>query len=171
MLTETQERYLETIPEDKITVIKPWDPRCVAVANQIIKAIKAAEPDLEILYTGASALGVPGVNDLDFSVLCPRDDFEKHLPNLEKVLGKPQKIGKENVRWEGLNFEGYEVDVHMTDPKSPDLKEHMRLFEILKNDPERLREYTKLKESSNGIPYREYQRRKYEFYNRVLEIK
>jgi len=62
------------------------------------------------------------------------------------------------------------VDVHMTDPNSPSLKEHIRLFELLKNSPELLNEYEILKVKSNGINYREYQRKKYEFYNRVLGI-
>lgn len=170
MLTENQRKYLETIPESKITEIRPWDPKTQEVAHRLIDAIKDADPELNIIYTGASALGISGVNDLDFTVTCPIEDFSKHLPNLIKILGNPQKIGKENVRWEGIQKEGFIVDVHMTDPNSPSLKEHIKLFELLKNNPEILNEYEVLKVKSNGVNYREYQRNKYEFYNRVLGI-
>ncbi|MEK7116620.1 MAG: GrpB family protein [Patescibacteria group bacterium] len=170
MLTENQKKYLETIPESKIVEIKPWDPKTKEVAQRLIDAIKNADPELGIIYTGASALCVSGVNDLDFTVTCPRIDFDKHLPGLIKILGNPQKIGKENVRWEGIQKEGFIVDVHMTDPNSPSLKEHARLFELLKNNQELLAEYETLKVESNGVSYREYQCRKYEFYNRILGI-
>ena len=170
MLTENQEKYLQTISESKNTEIKPWNPKTREVAYRLIDAIKNADPELGIIYTGASALGISGVNDLDFTVTCPIEDFGKHLPNLIEILGNPQKIGKENIRWEGIQKEGFIVDVHMTDPDNPSLKEHIRLFELLKNNSELLNEYEVLKIKSNGASYREYQRRKYEFYNKVLGI-
>lgn len=171
MLTEAQERYLRTISGSKIVEIKPWDPKTVEVAARIVQAIKMADPELEVIYTGASALGILGKNDLDFTIPCPVQDFTKHLPNLVSVLGQPEKVGKENIRWEGIQKEGYAVDVHMTDPNNPFLKEHIRLFDLLKNNAELLNEYKKLKEKSNGVSHKEYQRKKYEFYNKVLGVK
>ena len=94
MITENQEKYLKTIPESKTTEIKPWDPKTKEVAQRLIDAIKNVDPELNIIYTGASALGISGVNDLDFTVTCPIEDFSKHLPNLIRMLGGPQKIGK-----------------------------------------------------------------------------
>lgn len=171
MLTEAQERFLKTIPEDKIAQVKPWDPRTHEVARKLKAEIKSVAPEVEVLYTGASALGIPGINDIDICILSPRKDFEKHLPNLEKVLGKPQKVGEENIRWVHIEIEGFEVDAHMTDPDNEQLQGHLRLVEILKDNPRLLKEYTKIKEQASGLLYREYQRRKYEFYNRVLPEK
>lgn len=170
MLTEAQERYLKTIPEDKIAVVKSWDPRTQEVAKRLGEQIKSADPEVEVLYTGASTLKIAGINDIDMCILSPPKDFEKHLPNLKKVLGEPSKVGKENVRWEHINVEGFEVDVHMTDPKNEQLQGHLRLVEILKSNPKLLAKYEKLKLEANGLPYREYQRRKYEFYNKVLGL-
>ena len=170
MLTEVQKKYLDTLPLDKKVSIKPWDPKTVEVAHRLIEAIKNADPKVNVIYTGASALGVPGINDIDFTITCPIEDFQKHLPKLASVLGEPQKIGKENIRWEGVEKEGYVIDVHMTDPNNPFLQEHIRLFELLKNNPELLKEYAELKESLDGQSYVEYQRQKYEFYNRILGI-
>ena len=48
------------------------------------------------------------------SVYAMREDFNNYLPALIKVLGEPQKKGKENVRWE-IARDGFPVDVHLTD--------------------------------------------------------
>lgn len=172
MLTEAQEKFLRTISNDKIVVMKPWNPKTREVAQKLIARIKAADIELEILYMGASALGVAGINDIDIAILCPAKDFTRHLPKLEPILGKPSKISQKNVWWEdGLVIEGYLVEVYMTDPNSPALQEHFKIFEILKDDDKLRTEYQRIKENANGLLYREYQKRKYEFYNRVLGLK
>lgn len=171
MLTVAQQNYLKTIPEDKVAVMKPWDPRSQEVAKRLITEIQSADSELEVFYNGASALGLPGVNDIDFILICPKENFNLHLPNLKNVLGDPAKIGEESVKWKPFQRDSYQVEVYMTGPDSPAFKEHLRLFELLKNDERLKNEYQKLKEEANGLPYREYQRRKYEFYNKVLELK
>ncbi len=170
MLTEAQKKYLETIPVNKITEIKPWDPQTKAVALRLVDKIKSVVPMLEIFYSGASALEVAGQNDIDITIKCPINDLKKYLPDLRTVLGEPNKVGKENIRWEPIYVEGYEAEIHMAGPNSPALQEHIKVFELLKNNSELRRKYEKLKNESNDIPYREYQRRKYEFYNKILRL-
>lgn len=169
MLTESQEKFLQTIPDSKITEIKPWDKKANDTALQLIEKIKVAVPELEIFYGGALALGIAGQNDIDITIKCPLANFEKSLPILENILGKPSKVSKRNIRWEPIYINGCETEVYMTDPNSPELQEQMRTFEILKNDKELRIAYEKLKQECNGIPYREYQRKKYEFYNKLLD--
>ncbi|OGD06817.1 hypothetical protein A3H89_04700 [Candidatus Amesbacteria bacterium RIFCSPLOWO2_02_FULL_48_11] len=48
------------------------------------------------------------------------------------------------------------------------MKEQNDIFNILKTNPDILKEYEDLKISLNGQSFREYQRQKYKFYNRVL---
>jgi len=40
----------------------------------------------------------------------------------------------------------------------------------LKNNPDLLKEYETIKEKAKDLNYKEYQRAKYEFYNRILGI-
>ena len=167
MLSENQERYLETISDSVVTVIQPWDPKTELVAKKLMDDIRSAVPDLEVFHTGAAALKISGKNDLDFSILGVPEDFDNYLPALVKVLGEPQKKGKENVRWE-ISRDGFPVDVHLTNKDSLGWKEHKKVFELLRDDPHLLQEYRILKEQSNGASLREYQRRKYEFYNKIL---
>jgi GrpB-like predicted nucleotidyltransferase (UPF0157 family) len=168
MLSENQERYLETISDLAVAVIQPWDPKTELVAKKLMDDIWSAVPDLEVFHTGAAALKISGKNDLDFSILGVPEDFDNYLPALVKVLGKPQKRGRENVRWE-IARDGFPVDVHLTDKDSLGWKEHRKVFELLRDDPQLLEEYRILKERSAGVSLREYQRRKYEFYNRIVK--
>jgi GrpB-like predicted nucleotidyltransferase (UPF0157 family) len=167
MLDEKEEKYLQTIPESELVAIGPWDPETEIIAKRLMDDIKSAVPALEVMHTGAAALKISGQNDIDFSILSKPEDFDKYLPALVKVLGEPKKKGVENVRWE-INIEGYPVDVHMTDKSSQGFKRHKRVFELLRDDPRLLKEYERLKEQSAGLSMREYQRRKYEFYNKIL---
>lgn len=168
MLTDKQERYLQTIPEDKVIRIKFFDSRLTNIAKEIIYQVHSIHPDLEVLFLGAAALGIPGQGDLDLYICSSRTDFDKYLPNLIKVFGEPTQKG-ESIKWE---FErgGYEVELYLTDPSTSSMQEQIKIHDMLKNSSELLEEYKKLKESSDGKSFREYQRRKYEFYNSLLEI-
>ncbi|TSA46474.1 hypothetical protein D4R52_00500 [bacterium] len=169
MLNEAQERYLNTISESAIAYIKPFDPNAARVARFLLSELKNVVPELEVFWSGALALGISGKNDIDFSVVSRVEDYEKFLPRLIKVLGEPQKRGKENIRWE-ITKDGFSVDVHLTDGRSKALAEHRKVFELLKNDPSLLAEYEALKAACDGLLLREYQRRKYEFYNRIINV-
>lgn len=170
MLTERQEKYLQTISKDKIAEIKPWNPRVKSAAFKLMDKIKSVVPALDVFYSGASALEIAGQNDIDITIKCPVDDFGKYLPDLKLILGEPNKIGKEDIRWEPIYIESYEAEIHMTDPNSPALQEHIRIFELLKDNNALRLEYERLKQKCNGVSYREYQKRKYEFYNKTLGL-
>jgi len=46
MLTEGQIKYLAKVPDDQKMVVKPFDPKGLEIAEQIISDIKAVEPNL-----------------------------------------------------------------------------------------------------------------------------
>ena len=170
MLTKEQEKFLLTIPKDKIAIIKPWNPKIHKAAQKIIARIKAVDPKLEVLYIGASALEIAGINDIDIIIACPYENFSRHLPKLNSIFGKASGITKESIYWEnGLLFDGYSVEVCMTDPNSMVFRENLKIFNILKNNKKLRAKYQKLKENANGLSYQEYQKRKYRFYNNVLK--
>ncbi len=168
MLNDAQKRYLEMLSDTKVIYTKPYSPEAARVAQGLLKELQTAVPDLEVFWSGALALGISGKNDIDFSVVSRAEDYDKYLPALIGVLGEPQKRGRENVRWE-IAREGHSVDVHLADERSPALAEHKRTHELLKNNPELLRKYEEIKQNASGLCEREYQRKKYEFYNDMLE--
>ena len=168
ILTKSQERYLQTIPETARAQIQPWDPKTAEVAKRLIGEIEKAAPELEVFWSGALALGISGVNDIDLSILSNAPDFEKYLPALVPILGEPQKKSDINILWR-TSIKGHHLDAYLSHKKSGDIELHKRIFRLLKQNSKLLKEYKNLKEDANGLPLREYQKRKYEFYNRILK--
>ncbi|KKW00924.1 hypothetical protein A3E17_03705 [Candidatus Amesbacteria bacterium RIFCSPHIGHO2_12_FULL_48_14] len=171
MLKPNQEKYLSTIPADKKVVIKPYDPKLREVADGIIRFVHGIDPDLEVLFMGAAGLGISGQGDLDLYILCKPSDFGKYLLGLKDVFGEPVKEKDTYVAWE-LVRDDVPVELYLTDLGNEiyntSMKEQNDIFNILKTNPDILKEYEDLKISLNGQSFREYQRQKYKFYNRVL---
>jgi len=154
--------------KDSIFHLKPWAPRLTEVANSIIKKIHQATPELEVLFMGAAALGLPGKNDIDLDILCDINHLAKYKDILTPVLGEPKESTDKLVAWE-FTQEGFEIDAILSDPATSHVPEQLATFEKLKSDPGLLEEYKRLKETCDGMPYSEYEQRKKSFFNeRVL---
>lgn len=166
MLTENQQKYLSTIPESKIVSINPYSEDISVIATETIDKIKVIVPELTVLYIGASALKISGQNDIDINILTDKSEFDKYVPKLNKLLGKPTSVGS-SIEWTTTKG-GYEQTVYLTDSESEGLKEQVRTFNLLRDNSNLLKEYETLKQEMNGGSYKEYQRRKYEFYNKIL---
>ncbi len=169
MLTKAQEGYLQTIPEDRIAHVVAFDPKSQEVANQIMEQIKTALPHAVVTYLGSSKLGIAGENDIDLQVLSG-DNFSKYAKELEKLFGKPLKnnVEKKRARWE-FTRENFPVELYLTDIMTPNLLEQIDTQVLLESDERLRKEYESLKLKANGLPYREYLKMKYEFWNRILE--
>jgi len=167
-LTEGQIKYLATIPDEKKMIVKPFNPRGLDIANQVIANIKSVEPNLEVLLLGSLPLKISGQEDIDISAFCIKSEQPKHFDNFKKLFGEPTRQGKNSIGWD-FEKDGFSVSVWLTDPTAETTKAQVEVFNLLKNNPELLREYEKIKEEAKDLSYKEYQRRKYEFYNRILK--
>ena len=168
MLTKDEKDYLSKVDPSRKVSIHPFDPKGKALGESIVKQTKNHSPDLEVLFMGSVALGIVGQKDIDIYALADTEDFGKYLPTFEKLFGKLDKQGKyvkkTFVEWK-FQKDGYEVEVYLTE--SPERQ--IKVFEILKSNKKLLKEYENLKLSFNGKRYKDYQKAKYEFYNRILE--
>ena len=170
MLTEGEANYLAKIPDDQKMVVKPWNPKGLEIADQVIAEIKAVEPDLEIMLLGSLPLKILGQEDIDISVFCIKSEQPKHLDNFKKLFEEPTKQSKNTIGW-GFQRDGFLVEIWLTDPTTETTKAQVEVFNLLKNNPDLLKEYARIKEEAKDLPYKEYQRRKYEFYHKILEVK
>jgi len=118
---------------------------------------------------GAAALGIAGQNDIDLHVLSKPEVYANYIPTLEKIFGKPSQRSSKLVKW-SLIRNDFDIELYLTDMDSPELKEQVKTFELLKNDSGLKAEYEKLKKESDGIPFVQYMRKKYEFFNKILGI-
>lgn len=167
MLNQNQEKYLLKIPEDKIFVLKPYDSKSVNVVENIKRLLSTAGVNLKVIWMGSLALGISGQGDIDLYILCDSVEFDKYVPIIEKVFG-PRVYGISIYKW-NLEIDGFEVEMYLTDPTTPSMIEQIHVFKKLKSDKNLLNEYELVKQSSNGLLFRDYMRKKYEFFNQ-LEI-
>jgi GrpB-like predicted nucleotidyltransferase (UPF0157 family) len=168
MLTENQKNYLQKIPADQTVKIFPFDPKTLGIVQEIKDKIKNAGINLEVSFMGASALGISGQGDIDLYIFCPEEEFQLYLPRLEQIFGSKVQ-GISIIKWD-FEIEGHEVEMYLTDPSTPSMQEQIKVFEILKNNSQLLKEYEELKSSADGQSFGEYMRRKYEFFNKILGI-
>ncbi len=168
MLTWDEEDYLNKISEDKIVNIKPYNIRIKEIADKINQIILSAVPGLEIRHLGASALEISGQGDIDIYIFCQPMDFDKYICSLVGVFGEPKSKKSDSVVWK-LIKESYEVEIYLTDPSSEPMQRQITIFEALKKDKKLLDKYEKIKEEMNGKSFREYQKRKYEFYHKIID--
>lgn len=168
MLTPDEKDYLSKIPADRIVNIYPYNPKAEGVANEIISSVKQLNSSLEIKHMGASALEISGQNDLDIYVFSDPKDFNKYLPGLIKFFGEPLHKHETFCEWK-FQKEGFDIELYLTAKDSKTIQKQIKVFEILKNNPNLLKEYERLKESMNGKSFREYQEKKYEFYHSILD--
>ena len=169
MLTEGQIKYLAKVPDDQKMVVKPFNPRGLEIAEEIISSIKAFEPDLEVLLIGSLALKIAGQEDIDISAYCVKEEQPKHIDSFKKLFGEPTRQTANSTGWD-FQRENFSVSVWLTDPTSETTKAQRQLFEILRDNPELLKEYEQIKLEAKDLTYKKYQTKKYEFFNRILGL-
>lgn len=174
MITEAQEKYLASLPDGKVIEVKPFDPHVQEVAKNIIAQIKEALPDAVFHFGGAAALGIAGQNDIDISISYDLSEYDRYFSVLEKLFGPPSRIGtspkNKSVKWE-FKRDGFDVELYMSLKDSPASQEQIKTFEILSKSKELRDAYEQTKLPYGPIDFKEYMRKKYEFFNKILENK
>ena len=171
MIKESQEKYLASLPDGKVIEVKPYDPRVQKVADEIINQITEVLPDSDLHFGGAAALGIAGQNDIDISILYDPLEFDRHFSYLEKLFGHPSRIGtspkNKSVKWE-FQRDDFDVELYITLKGSPASQEQIKVFGLLSQNKALRDEYEQIKLPYGPIDFKEYMRKKYEFFNKIL---
>ena len=96
-------------------IVKPFNPKGLEVADQIIAEIHGVEPDLEIMLLGSLPLRISGQEDIDLSVWCIKSEQPKYLGSFVKLFGELTKKGENTIRWD-FHRDGFSVGLWLTDP-------------------------------------------------------
>ncbi|MBI2103489.1 GNAT family N-acetyltransferase [Candidatus Woesebacteria bacterium] len=166
MLTQDEKNYLAKIDPNKKVSVSAFDPIAKETGELIVEKIRSKLPKAKVLFMGATALEIAGQNDIDIYVLSDRNEFSKYLPTLQKLFGKPRNIHETFIEW-SFTEKGKPVELYLTEPPERQIK----VFEILKSDKKLLKECEDIKLKFNGKSFRDYQKAKYEFNNRILAHK
>ncbi|QQR82764.1 GrpB family protein [Candidatus Campbellbacteria bacterium] len=167
MIKESQEYYLSTLPNGKMIEVKPFDPQVQKVANKIIEELHSVLPTLPLHFGGAAALGIAGQNDIDIIILCTPSEINMYRNVVENLFGAPSRITK-SVKWQ-FQRDGFDVELYMTDKDSDSTKDQIKIFELLSKNKKLCTEYEQTKLPYGMIDFKEYMRKKYTFFNKVLE--
>jgi GrpB-like predicted nucleotidyltransferase (UPF0157 family) len=148
-----------------------WTPRLKVAAHELMTKIRAVAPELEVLFMGAAALGLPGKNDIDLDILCDQQDIRAYAEILNPILGSPQQVSERMAVWNYLH-DGIEIDCILSDPNTPDshVPRQKKVFEKLKADPGLQARYKQLKYDCDGLPYAQYEAKKKAFFQEVENL-
>ena len=167
MLTKEEVAYLKKIDPLRKAMVYPYDPNGKKLGEEIVTEIKDVFPNAEVKFMGSVSLEISGQKDIDIYILADPDDFGDYLPGLEKMYGKIDKQGdyvkKRFIEWK-FKRSGYDIEIYLTEPPGRQIK----VYEILKSNKDLLNEYEQIKLKFSGKRYKDYQRAKYEFYNKIL---
>jgi len=152
---------------DQMFHLKPWVPEVATTAQNLIARIHEATPELEVLFMGAAALGLPGKNDIDLDILCEAKDITQNAEQLKAALGDPKSVTHAMAAWE-FEKDGFEIDCILSDPTTSHVPRQKRVFELLKANHRLRAEYEHIKRGSDGLPYAEYEQRKKSFFMKIL---
>lgn len=169
MFTSDEIEYINKIPRDKKVIFRSYDKNIPIIVSEYINKIKSVEPKLKIVHIGSSSLKISGQGDIDILVLCSSDTFNKHRTIISKVLGEPLK-GINIIEWH-FEKDGHDIEVYLSDPDDERTKRQLKVWDILKNNSNKLTEYESLKTTAANLSYKEYQKRKFEFYHNLLSNK
>jgi len=168
MLSWDEEDYLNKIPEDKVVKIFPYSKEIEGIVEEITNKISSVLPKLKVKHMGASSLKMSGQGDVDIYIFSNQKDFDKYKPVLVRIFGNPKSEKYDSIAWK-FEDKNHEVELYLTDPTSIPMQRQMKVFEILRDDLILRKEYEELKANMNGKTFKEYQRKKYEFYHKILD--
>ena len=167
MLNESQEKYLASLPDGKMIDIKPFDAHAREIGNAIVDELQKALPYAFIQLSGSLAFGIGGQNDIDVLIFPTPEEFDSTRIVIEKMFGTPSRVTK-SVKWE-FKREGFDVEIFMTDKDSYAGKEQAKIFEIVSQIKELRDEYEQTKLPYGPIDSKEYLRKMFEFFNKILK--
>ena len=172
MLTAEDEVWLNHLSDTNQVKIVPFDPQVKHIFSQIKQEIQSAlGENISVLHMGATSLGISGKGDIDVYIPTSPEQFSLKIKKLEQIYGKPGSLYPlKRVRWNKL-VKGIDVEIFLVNQDHLSWKRSLAFENYLKQHPEALDEYEKLKEDLAGVSTREYYRRKIEFMNKILGIR
>ncbi len=170
MLTSEQQKWVDHLSDTDTISIVPFDQtaeeKFIFVKERIRSALGAYVP---VEHHGAASLGISGQDEIDIYVPIPMEKFDAFLELLKELFGEPRSTYPLRRARFVTDVDGKHADVFLITESSDDWLRSIAFETHLKNHPDDLDAYRKLKERSAGLSVREYYRRKIEFINGILK--
>lgn len=170
LLLDNPRDYLYTFTYSNVKKVNiyPYNHKVNKLGHSLTEKIHAKFPELSVYFLGSAKLGILGQRDIDLMASCQYKNFDTYLPYLTFLFGKPDKRRKKFVEWH-FRKNRCDIELLLIDPSSHMFQSPLKIYELLNNNKRYLQEYIKIKQMSDGIPIREYNRKRMEFFNRILK--
>ncbi len=148
--------------------VHEWTPGLKQIGDELVAKVHDVVPELEVLFMGAAALGLPGKNDLDLDILCDGHEIKHYAEILEQIFGTPQELNDEMAAWSYMQGE-VEIDCILSDPKRSNshVPKQKKVFETLRSNLQLREHYKQLKYECDGLPYEQYEAKKKAFLQEI----
>ena len=168
MLTPEQEKWIESL-SDRIISITPYDSRAEEFFKRTkVKIQDLLGPDVAVEHCGATALGISGQDEVDVSIVVEKEKFPEYISKLEVIFGPVRSKYEDRARFEVRDGDK-KIDLKIIDVNHPNYINGKVFEDYLRHNPQELERYRALKLECDGLTTREYNRRKVEFTNEILE--
>lgn len=169
MLTKADINWLKHLSNSKKVKIVPYNTKVKEIfEKQKREILDILGQDVKVLHRGASGMGISSQGEIDLFIPVSLDLFDKTVKKLKKIYGYPKSFYP-NQRARFNRQQGdTKIEVFIVNQDSERWKRSTAFEDYLKNHPEALEEYRKLKEANNGVGIKEYYRKKMEFINNIL---
>lgn len=170
-VSPSQEAWLEHLSDSDYVVIKPFDSTAQAKFEQVRELIQGRlGQQTPVEHHGATSLGISGQDEIDIYVPVPEDRFNAFIEKLSQVFGEPRShYSLERARFR-TEVEGKRIDVFLINSESNGWLDCLKFEAYLREHPESLRAYERMKEEGHGLSTQQYYRRKTDFVNRILDL-
>ena len=168
MITPEQEIWILHLNDTKKIKIIPYDPKVKMIFKEMKKEIQNVLGEVKVKHCGATSLGISGQGEIDLYIPVPKNFFNERL---EKLIKYFDKVGS-GYPLRRARFVKYvdeiKIEIFLINKESDDWKNCVKFENYLKQHPEALGEYKKLKENIRAVKKLTNYRKKLEFINKVI---
>lgn len=168
MLTSEQKKWISHLSTKKVRII-PYNPKVKSVFQKIKKEIQKVLGKVKVVHCGATSLGISGQGEIDLYIPVSKNLFNKYLKKLIQHFGKAGTIYSLRRARFVKYVDSIKVEIFLINREISDWKNSVKFENYLKQHPEMLDKYRKLKEDGNGLTIQEYYQRKLEFFNQIMK--
>jgi GrpB-like predicted nucleotidyltransferase (UPF0157 family) len=155
------------LQDDGIVAIGEYDPRIAKIAAAWQQRLDSIVSGLPIHWVGSTALGIPGLPDVDLVVECDASRIAEFVEPLSRLLDRPIGRTRRYARWSRQEGD-VTVDVLLADPETRLYRRVTESYRLMLAKPELLEEYKDIKRQSQGLSRRWYEYRRNRFFNKLF---
>jgi hypothetical protein len=149
--------------------IRPYEPEIGQKAQEWLTKIRNISPEpekIELNFIGSASFGLNGQGDIDIIGKCDPVDLKILTIKISKLIANTYNEGSEFSEWRFKDK--YIINFFLASPNSRLYRGYLDLYLALKNDNKLQNEYQKIKNASNGLSIRDYNRIRKPFFNKAV---